>query len=600
MSLARSVFLQRWTAPALVALATLSTLFAAGLTFRRATTPWARLPDFDYWANISGVISENGVRLGITTLLQHNNEHIVIIPKLIYAANYIVTSGSNIGLITYSIFIGALCSTLILILAKDLLIDTPLRFALCALLFPLLMFSTKLTHSYFMGMSGTIWLTADLFVIISAAALTRAVTTANSIWLLISIGAALLGVLSYSTAVFSLLVLLLSSLSFVVVPRLRGVVSRPLAIASIVIVASVLVIGLVYGAHPKNHPALEFNPGRLFTFVLIYIGSSLPTGRHMQNAAVAGIAILAAGIGAIIRLVAQGRTKEILTWIILFWYAPFNALMTGIGRLGFGMGAAASSRYQSVTALTVIAAITLILAALPRGATSRSWAIARGVFMSALVVAAPLIILDPTNLRSYSARNQKKAIAEIALNLGIEGDQHIKAATPAIDQLDKLIPVLRAAHHVPFDRGLHCEEMLGDDIPETAAAPAGALESVSVYEMSHGAGPAIEVSGWAERDGATAKCIAVLDGARRVIGLGASITERFDVGGKGGLWPGLAGWTAVAHYPQSLPVCAVALFANVPGWIPLSDCEKAMGNSGGAPLNPATDLPIDGPYTKSH
>ena len=27
------------------------------------------------------------------------------------------------------------------------------------------MFSAKLTHSYFLGMSGTIWLTADLFVI---------------------------------------------------------------------------------------------------------------------------------------------------------------------------------------------------------------------------------------------------------------------------------------------------------------------------------------------------------------------------------------------------------------------------------------------------
>ena len=35
------------------------------------------------------------------------------------------------------------------------LLDTPWRLLLCALLFPLVMFSAKLTHSYFLGMSGT-------------------------------------------------------------------------------------------------------------------------------------------------------------------------------------------------------------------------------------------------------------------------------------------------------------------------------------------------------------------------------------------------------------------------------------------------------------
>jgi hypothetical protein len=81
------------------AVATLVTAITAALTFRRAITPWSSLPDSDYWGNISGIVTEAGVRLGLDTLLRHNNEHIVVIPKLIYAANYLVTSGSNTGLI---------------------------------------------------------------------------------------------------------------------------------------------------------------------------------------------------------------------------------------------------------------------------------------------------------------------------------------------------------------------------------------------------------------------------------------------------------------------------------------------------------------------
>jgi hypothetical protein len=64
---------------------------------------------------------------------------------------------------------------------------------LCALLFPLVMFSAKLTHSYFLGMSGTIWLTADLFVIVSAAALARAVASESAPWLLVSLFVGVLG-----------------------------------------------------------------------------------------------------------------------------------------------------------------------------------------------------------------------------------------------------------------------------------------------------------------------------------------------------------------------------------------------------------------------
>ena len=64
----RLVTSPRTRTPVFVTIAALVTAIAAGLTFRRATTPWSSLPDSDYWGNISGLITESGVRLDLANL----------------------------------------------------------------------------------------------------------------------------------------------------------------------------------------------------------------------------------------------------------------------------------------------------------------------------------------------------------------------------------------------------------------------------------------------------------------------------------------------------------------------------------------------------
>ena len=304
-----------------------SSLFAAGLMFKRATTPWAQLPDNDYWWNIAGVITESGVALNFAALFRHNNEHIVVIPKLIYAANYWVTSGSNIGLIAYSIAVGALCAGLLLFLATPALKQTPLRLAICAILFPLVMLSTKLTHCYFLGMSGTIWLTADLFVILSLAALARALATKASIWLLLALVAALCGILTYSTAIYALIAILVVSVAALMWRPLRTAWPKPALIAVLVACVFVLAALLIYRSHPQGHPPLSFEPLPLISFVLIYLGNALPLPTRLHP--LGGLLLLTAGAVSIWRLAKLGHEKEnLFFWTLLFLFGPFNALMT--------------------------------------------------------------------------------------------------------------------------------------------------------------------------------------------------------------------------------------------------------------------------------
>ena len=557
--------MQRLARPAVFAFAVLVIAIAAAVMFRRATTPWASLPDNDYWDNIRGIITEAGVSLDPSVLLRHNNEHIVVIPKLVYATNYLVTSGSNIGLIVYSLVVGTICSALLLFLARDLLVERPWRFGLCALLFPLVMFSPKLAHSYFLGMSGTIWLTADLFVILSAAALARAAVTGGTIWLVLSLLTALLGVLSYSTAVYSLLVLLLYCLTLLVIPKLRGATPRIWLIGIAAVLVTVLALGLIYREQPEQHPTLAFDLIGLIRFVLVYLGNSVSEGPLRT---LAGLAILVIGVVSIAHLAIQGRAKDVLLWIILFMFAPFNALMTGIGRLGFGLEFAASSRYQSVTALSLIATIALALFALPNVEMwhRRIW-IGRGLALGVLLLSGGVLASNLASLSKYTARNERKVIAEIALRQGIQVNHHLEASTRAIPQLDLLIPALRASGHVPFHRGSECEAMIGQHIAHAASAkPVGAIETISMYERSDGAGSALEISGWAERDGSAAKCVVIIDGNNTVIGSGSSILRRRETGGVKGRSLEANGWQAVATLPRSMPICALALFSDSGQW----------------------------------
>ena len=142
--------------------------------------------------------------------------------------------------------------------------------------------------------------------------------------------------------------------------------------------------------------------------------------------------------------------------------------MTGIGRLGYGVKIAATSRYQSVTAITLIAMIVLILAALPKTASSRREILWRNVAFGALLICAAILAIDRSYVANYTLRNERKVVAEIAIRQGIEGSQHLKAVTPAFGQLDRALPVLRAAKHAPFHWRSRCEAMLGQKISEPA------------------------------------------------------------------------------------------------------------------------------------
>ena len=150
--------------------------------------------------------------------------------------------------------------------------DTPARWALCGVLFPLTMFSAKLSHSYYFGMSGAIWLTANIFVILSTAAMARAARTDSSVWLLASLAAALLdSYLQHGHLRPPRAARILRQFSFCPAPP------RPHPLACTgrggkYVILVVIAVWMIYRPHPRGHPPLDFDPIGLAAFVVIYFG----------------------------------------------------------------------------------------------------------------------------------------------------------------------------------------------------------------------------------------------------------------------------------------------------------------------------------------
>ena len=134
--------------------------------------------------------------------------------------------------------------------------------------------------------------------------------------------------------------------------------------------------------------------------------------------------------------------------------------------------------------------------------------------------------------------------------------------------------MLRASKHAPFHWRSRCEGLLGQKIAEPTGPAAGRIETSSLYEVSHGDGRALEISGFAARDGATAECIVLVDGTHTVIGAGAPIVKRPDVEKAASRSLCLAGWKCVVALPKAMPVCALALFPGSDELAPLDGCQQ--------------------------
>lgn len=139
---------------------------------------------------------------------------------------------------------------------------------------------------------------------------------------------------------------------------------------------------------PIHHPpfAAFFEDARTSaTFVLTYIGRPIPaTSKYAWLAAVAEIAVMLGCLFFAARL-RRRLVTNLIPFTAIAGYVVATALITGVGRAGFGLHHAATSRYTTISVLMVVATIGSLYAVVPASRERRA-GVGFGVVCIALIV----------------------------------------------------------------------------------------------------------------------------------------------------------------------------------------------------------------------
>lgn len=126
---------------------------------------------------------------------------------------------------------------------------------------------------------------------------------------------------------------------------------------------------------PPHHPSLlgfVNHPYKFLRYVLAYLGSPLGYGKENISIIISLLSFTVICIGAIyIKRSNKEEFKRLLKWLSLALCAFLSAIVTGIGRVGFGVEQGLSSRYITISNLFIISALVITVILINRYANTK-------------------------------------------------------------------------------------------------------------------------------------------------------------------------------------------------------------------------------------
>ncbi|HEY5971350.1 MAG TPA: hypothetical protein VIT22_05150 [Pseudoxanthomonas sp.] len=500
------------------------------------------LPEYDYWYMLPTWLGESGLQLSYGGLYERSNDHIVAIPKLFYALNYLLTSGDNRGLLTL-VLLFSLSIGMVLTWALSIGNISPIHSVLLGVAASVAVFPPFAAHNFLFPMSGVAWISANFFVIAAAFAMFHAMRNGSVRLLAFALFFGALASQSYSTGALAILAL---SAQALVSPekryRLWGV---------LLLLAGLAVAGYIGFAHsdPDRSRFHVFRALPVIKFTVGFIGGGLT--RDLALARILGALGL---IHLLIMLLLTFTSKRRLVqafWIGLACYAIGSGLIGGAGRLIMSPDVALSSRYATLPSLFWLSLLGLTLACLfgrdarDQGHGRVRWPMVGVHAIVAIATLATFLVLwqgaDKSSIQAFAGVKATKNKASLAVYLDATD---VSATWPLTTLSPVSVPdvrnILAGAGHVPFDDTFSACPRVGAQL--TVASSSGAVTGHFDVLQKGKDGASAKAAGWAtgredrlpilsptspgERP---FDCVVLADEAGKVRGLALGGIPRMDV-----------------------------------------------------------------------
>lgn len=444
----------------------------------------------DYFEMVGQIYNDDG-SLRWRGFIEHQNEHLVLVPKLVIVANVILFDGSRVTLGVFVWLVAVALAAVIAVTLRPLLRLTPWGRVAGVWVLVLFVFPIAAQHNFRVAISGTAWTTANLLMVVAIVLAVRGS----------SLRAGLFG--SLATLTYGTGLAVWPALVIVLVLKRRFTRRDQL----------MLVMGLAAIAFERLTPTAGTPRPPLGRWIPTILRNATATiGELFTNepnlASLIGVALVVAAILAIVRL--RSRWSQDAPALTIAWLAvpTTSLLLISLSRSVFDLEAFGASRYMGVSALFSLFTAALVVLAVGDTLVVRT-----------VVVAVAVLSLfgtqDVTN--ALDDTNRRIQLEAAAVYMGVGAD-----VVRFYDMVDKTVPALG---HVPFDGSfdgdcgrwggrLEDSEIMGSVQGSSDAPTATSSEAVD------------RIAGWVDAPGL--ECLLIIDADNVVVGIGFAGHPRAD------------------------------------------------------------------------
>lgn len=529
----------------------------------------------DYWYIISHFYSTNGFSSQPSDWIVRSNEHLVLIPAIIYALNIIVTKGSNIGLSSIALLF-ALGQAILLatLLPKNLRLSRSL-FVVILLCISIFCFTPAAAQNWMRGFSGVAWIGANLFVTAAIFCLTKLVHSQKVFWAITSLLFAVLGSLTYSTAIAVFPVLCLA----VLLTRL------PIRVVLLYISCAITICStyvLTYKT-PDYHPPLSRSISDILAFIPTYLGAVFTFDFDTAcSIGVVGLMIAICCTGYWLTPQAKAIRSSWLPWLLLQGYVIGTALMAAVSRSGSGIGSAIQSRYASLPSLFWLSITVIIFIGLQKFRRNGTtyWQLLIPLLAGLTVLSLSMYRVGTEASQMIARTASLQPLVTLSVQLGVADTDIIKQViTPSAGQFLNLTDALKQHRLVPFHRPVQADKLcaFNQQLSSDSLKPSTPQVLPGFFDNLTKLTPEIaRVEGWAgDRQHRDINCVAILNQNNIVRGFALTGFPRPDVAKALGRSYAFSGWKGYVRLsPEDQTLFAYASSAPHTDWIKLQNAYK--------------------------
>ncbi|MDQ1745616.1 MAG: hypothetical protein QOE23_3955 [Pseudonocardiales bacterium] len=474
----------------------------------------------DYWTALVRITNPDG-SLHLRGLFSYQNEHPFFTPQVVYYLDAKLLHGTNHELGYFSIAMGLATLAILWFLL-------PSRWSGLARMLLLLAASAVLfcptgAWNYLKGMSGTAWITANVFGLL-------AVLFARDRRTVLATAAAAMALLSYGTGF-----------------------AAPLAVVAVALLQRErwwrwgLPLGLFFGGlvvykltsnGGSTGKGVGHDPGLLSQTFLTNLSTLWdPQGGTFGLVAGAGGLVVLA-VGFVTFWARREEYADLVPWWGVATYAIVAAGLISLGRSEVFLGDGAQARYVSLSGLFWIAVAVVGI---------RTVRTARELTVGIAAIAAAVAVFWAGSPQLYATTAGETPVQnEMAAGVRFNATDPFQAR---LQNPPAVISRLKGLGSYPFtsDYTIGCGLKPDDsiDLSRTKVLPAGLLGKAASLDHDQLVGGTRAMDGWVNWAGHQLRCVAIIDGSGKIVGGGAVHVVRTDVSSAYPGFPNDTGFAAV-------------------------------------------------------